>query len=202
MAISKILNTATGSISKILATSFTSVSGVLGVFTGSADAGGGGGDAGAYTIALFDGGSSTYRTGYHNSSITSISDDDGDDIKFKAVYGSTTLDLTSETQTDTQTAGSANSKKYAAVKFMAQGSSATLSLVQIVLTAVDTSTTMKVKVYSNTGFGGSAAPDTINGGASDATTIDSSGTKSFTWSSNAPTISQGSSWWIVFEDQN
>ena len=201
MAISKILNTATGSISKILGTTFTSVSGVLGEFTGSAG-GDDGGSAGAYTIAFFDGGDSTYRTGYHNTSITSINDDDGDDIKFKAVYGSTTLDLTSETQSDTQTAGSANSKKYAAVKFMAQGSSATHSLVQIVLTAVGTSTTMKVKVYSSTGFGGSAAPHTINGGASDATTIDSAGTKSFTWSSNAPTIAQGSSWWIVFEDQN
>ena len=158
-------------------------------------------DTGAFTLGLFSGGTS-YRTGYHASSITSINDDDGDDIKFKIVYGSTTVDKTSESQSATQTVGTANSKKYSAVKFMAEGASATVTLVQLVVTAVATATTAKVKIYSSTGFGGSSAPDSISGGASDAATIDGAGTISFTWSSNAPTVTQGSSWWIVYEDQS
>lgn len=155
---------------------------------------------GAFTIALFDGGT-TYRTGYHASSITSISDADGDDIKFKVVYASTTLDNTGQSQSSTVAAGGQNSKKYSAVKFGAQDSGA-VSLVQLVVTAVASSTTVKVKIYSSTGFGGSSAPDSLQGSASDAASISGAGTISFTWSSGAPSVSAGNSYWIVFEDQD
>ena len=76
------------------------------------------------------------------------------------------------------------------------GNTGALSSVKINVDSVSTSFDAQCSIYTNN----SGSPGTIVGGASDTVSIAATGDKTFTWSSNAPSLTAGTSYWFVFSD--
>lgn len=76
------------------------------------------------------------------------------------------------------------------------GTTGTLNNVKINVDSVSTSFDSQCSVYTNN----SGSPGTIVGGASDTVSITATGDKTFTWSSNAPSLTSGTVYWFIFSD--
>ena len=209
MAISSIIGKTLSAVSSIIGKTKSGISTVVGQDVGSEEESSGG----DITVAFYSGDWGIYED-TDDSSITSLTtggSDSDDDPKFYIQYGSgpTTIDKTSESQSSTETIGKGNSKTYFGIRFEATGGfgggtsgNITSGGVSLVTTAVGTAASYHVEISTASGGWGAPSPSSQTGGDSDSVTISSSGTKNFTWSSNTPSLTAGTKYWIVFVDES
>jgi hypothetical protein len=214
MAVDKILGASYSSVSKVLGTAKASISKIDGV-----TAAGGGGGGGDVTISLMAE-VSDLKTDSNNTAaddLRSANDDGTNDARFSVAWNSEADDvdyITSTSESTTLAIGSANSKAYLGVRFstgFADGSG-NVDNVQIRVDSVGTSADYHVEIYANENIGSGppypipSKPGSQNGGSSDTVSIATGGTEprtiSFTWSSNEPSLTNGTKYWIVFVDES
>jgi len=207
-------------VDKVTGISYTSISKVIGIakaaiskITGQTAAAGGG--AGDITVSLMAE-VSDLKTDTNNTAaadLRSANDDGTNDARFSVAWNSEADDvdyITSTSESTTLAIGSANSKAYLGIRFstgFADGSGAADN-VKIVVDSVGTSADYHVEVYADETIGSGppfpipSKPGSQNGGDSDTLSVSAAGTATFTWSSNAPSLTNGTKYWIVFVDES
>jgi len=214
MAVDKILGASYAAVSKVLGTAKASISKIDGV-----TAAGGGGGGGNVTISLMSE-VSGLKTDTNNTAaddLRSANDDGSNDARFSVAWNSEADEvdyITSTSESTTLAIGSANSKAYLGIRFETGfgDGSGSVDNVQIRVDSVSTSADYHVEVYANENIGSGppfpipSKPGSQNGGDSDTVSIATGGTEprtvSFTWSSNAPSLTNGTKYWIVFVDES
>jgi hypothetical protein len=206
MAVDKVTGISYASISKVIGIAKAAISKITGQ---TAAAGGSGGDI---TVSFYSG-DFDIKEDTDNTAITSLTagDDLSDDPRFYIQYGTgpTTLNkIDSESESSTLAIGAGNSRTYMGIRFTADagGTSGAITPsggVQLAIAAVGTSCDYHVEIWTDDGNFPNTSPVAQTGGDSDTRTISAPGdAHQFTWSSNTPSITAGTKYWIVFVDES